>query len=135
MDKIFNPLLILVLFVTTLILTDSCKKDEAKPAPSPGDLNVVVCDVSQSNYFGGAEVFLYLSSADRTNDPQRTSYYRKATTDNSDPIFIGAAFYKLNYQKYYVFARHDLGFGNLIVGEGESFITSGQTTKLTVVLE
>jgi hypothetical protein len=106
----------------------------AAPVQLPGNLAVLVCDALQT-YWGGAEVFLYKTESDRTNDPQRTSYYQKATTDNSDPQNIGAVFYALTYQKYYVYARHDLGGGNFITGVGESFIQSGKTTKLTVKIQ
>jgi hypothetical protein len=101
-------------------------------ASTGGDLRVVVCDATETNYFGGAEVFLYKSDAERTSDPMRLNYFRKTTTDNSDPIEIGAVFYDLVYQKYYVFARRDLGGGNFIQGVGESFVTNGITTKLTL---
>jgi hypothetical protein len=106
----------------------------AAPVQSTGHLKVLVRDALQT-YYGGAEVFLYLTESARTNDPQRTNYYQKATTDNSDPINIGAVFYLLHYQKYFLFARHDLGGGNFIYGVGESFIQSGKTTELIVIVQ
>jgi hypothetical protein len=77
---------------------------------------VVVCDITQTNYFGGAEVFVYYTEADRTNDPQRTQYAYKGTTDNGDPAGIGAMFYKMEARKYYIFARRDMGAGNFLTG-------------------
>jgi hypothetical protein len=97
-----------------------------------GDLRVVTCDATQTNFFGGTEVFLYKSDAERTSDPMRSNYFRKTTTDNSNPIDIGAIFYDLADQKYYVFARHDLGGANFIQGVGESFVPAGVVTKLIV---
>jgi len=96
----------------------------------PGNLNVLVSDATQTNYFGGAQVFLYKTDADRTADPQRQNYYRQANTDNTDPITKGAMFYSLTYQKYYFFARRDLGGGNFIQGVGEAFVPSCRTTTV-----
>ena len=96
----------------------------------PGNLNVLVADATQTNYFGGAEVYLYKSDADRTADPQRQNYYRTALTSNSTPITNGAMFYELAYQKYYFFARRDLGGGNFIQGVGEAFVPSCKTSTV-----
>jgi hypothetical protein len=104
------------------------------PVIKPGNLKVLVC-YTFLTYWGGAEVFLYLTESARTNDPQRTSYYQKATTDNTDPANIGAVFYALTFQKCYVYARLDKGGGQFITGVGESFIQSGKTTTLIVKMQ
>ena len=101
----------------------------------PGNLEVFVTDTLEETYYGGAEVFLYKSEADRSNDPQRTSYYQKTACDNTDPINIGAIFYRLLNQKYYVFCRWDDGMGDIKTGEGESFVPAGKITKLTVKVQ
>jgi hypothetical protein len=101
----------------------------------PGDLEVFVTDTLEETFYGGAEVFFYKSEADRTNDPQRTSFYKKAITDNTDPINIGAIFYRLINQKYYVFCRWDQGMGDIFTGVGESFVPAGKKTKLTVKVQ
>ena len=105
------------------------------PVEEPGNLKVLVCDVTQTNYFGGAEVFLYLTEADRTNDPQRANYYRKAITDNSSPQTLGAMFYELPYQKYFLYGRVDLGGGNFLTGTCEGFIIVASTRTLYLVVQ
>jgi len=98
-------------------------------------MKVVVCDATQTNYFGGADVFMYLSESARTNDPQRTLYSQHAVTDNTDPANVGAVFYKTPYQKYYFFARRDLGAGNFLTGVGEAFPKMCTTYKVVVVVQ
>ena len=133
MGKKYIPLLVLVMFFATLLFEISCKKDETtKP---PGDLKVVVCDTSQTHYFGGAEVFLYKSGSDRSNDLTRKNYYRKTTGDNTDPINIGAMFYSLPSQTYYIYARRDLGGGKFFTGIADCFVPSGMTKTLVVVVQ
>jgi hypothetical protein len=105
----------------------------AAPIQPTGNLKVLVCDVLFTYFV--ADVFLYLSDVARTNDPQRTSYYQKAISDKEDPKNIGAVFYALTYQKYYVYARFNLGSGNFITGVGESFIQLGKTTELIVKIQ
>ena len=137
MEKNFKLRLLFGIFVSIIILSVSCKKDDANPAtslPGKGDLNVIVCDV-QETYYGGAEVFLYKSSTERTNDPQRTGFVSRLNTYYDAPSDSGAVFKNLSSQKYYVWVRYDLGLGNFITGEGESLIISNQRTKLKVVLQ
>jgi hypothetical protein len=97
-------------------------------------IKVVVCDALQT-YWGGAEVFVYQTEQARTDDPQRTNFWRKGTTDNSDPTNIGVIFYQTPYQTYYFFARHDLGGGNFITGVGEIKPEMCNTVKLVVVVQ
>ena len=97
-------------------------------------MNILVCDVTQTNYFGGVEVFMYLTDADRTNDPQRTQYSQHAFTDNTDPINKGAMFYKTPFQKYFFFARKDLGGGNFLTGTQDSYPTWCTTKNVVVVV-
>jgi hypothetical protein len=100
-----------------------------------GDLAVMVTDTSHSGFFGGVTVFLYLTEADRANDPHFYNYYRRATTDCFDAENIGAVFYALTTQKYFVFCRLDRGGGNYLEGLGESFVIPGKSTKLLVELK
>ena len=102
--------------------------------PDPGDIQVIVCDITQTNYYGGAEVFLYRSESDSRLDPQRTSYYLKAITDYSDPVSNGAVFYALPYQKYFFYCRKDLGGGNFLNGFAEFFVKSGIIVTLVIVV-
>jgi len=105
------------------------------PLMPNGNLKVMVCDNAQTVYYGGASVFLYNSEADRTNDPQRTAYFQKATTDNNDPMNSGAEFYNLPNRKYYVFCRRDNGGGNYFTGVGESIVPNGKVTSLIVKVQ
>lgn len=134
MRKHFNQLFMLAIIFTTLLFSYNCKKDEPAAKP-PGNLQILVCDQSQTTYFGGAEVFLYKSGSDRTNDVNRTNYFRKTTTDNSAPETIGAVFYDLPVQVYYAFGRRDLGGGNFISGTGDYSVTSGQTTPFMLIVQ
>jgi hypothetical protein len=102
---------------------------------TPGNLNILVCDVSQMDYFGGAEVFLYKTEAERTADPSRTSYYRKALTDYSNPTSIGARFYSLAPQNYYFFARRDIGSGTFLTGVGVVYAKTCITTNTTAIIK
>lgn len=101
----------------------------------PGDLKVVVCDITTTTFFGGAEVFLYKTDSERFSDPLRQYYFRKAQTDNSDPQNLGAIFYALPFQTYYVACRFDLGGGTFLFGVGESPVPTGKTTKLEVMVQ
>jgi hypothetical protein len=100
-----------------------------------GNLNVFIVDSDKVNYYGGAEVFLYKSEAERNADNQRNHYYRVAYTSNTDPVSLGAMFYELANQKYYLFARRDLGGGNFLPGTGESFVPAGVITKLVISIQ
>ena len=117
-----------ILISLTMVIINSCTENvptyTTETFVGCNDVNqthikVLVCDQAQTLYFGGAEVFMYLSDAERAADPQRTQYYQKATTDNTDPANVGAVFYKTPWRTYYFFARRDNGGGNFITGTGE----------------
>lgn len=131
-----------MMMTAIMVIANSCAEDIPTyttetfvGCSDPGNLNVLVCDATQSNYFGGAEVFLYKTDAERTADPQRSNYYRKAITDNSDPQNKGGIFYQLAFQKYFFFARRDLGGGNFLTGAGEAFAKSCVTTNAIAVVQ
>lgn len=130
--KNFKHLQILVMFISVLLISVNCKKEEVTQ-PS-GDLKVIVCDSTLKGYYAGAEVFLYKTESARTNDVIRTNYYQKATTDDIEPFGVAAIFYSLPYQKYFVFSRFPMGV-NYLTGVSESFITSGKQTSLVVVIQ
>jgi hypothetical protein len=130
-----------MLMVTAMFISNSCTENiptyESTTfigCSDPGNLQILVCDALQTMYYGGAEVFLYLSDADRTNDPQRQNSFRKSSTPNTDPNINGAMFYTMPFQKYYFFARRDLGGGNIIQGSGEAFCPTCRTTTVTCTL-
>ena len=125
----FNSLSVFVIFFTTLLFTSACNKEgDITPPIRNGNLRVLVCDITQANYFGGAEVFLYKTNAERTTDAQRLKYYRKTTTDNSDPMNIGGIFYDLPAQSYYIFCRRDLGGGNFLTGGNDCSVKADTIT-------
>jgi len=102
-----------------------------EPILPPGDLDVFFCDATGTNYFGGADVYLYRSYSERFNDNSRTNYFSKASTDNTDPFHTGAIFYALTYQKYYIACSWSNGTVTF-TGEGECFVPKSQTTKLVI---
>ena len=95
-----------------------------------GNLNILVADYTQTHYYGGAEVFLYLSVEMMTADNQRLYYYGKLFTDSLYPTVNGALFENLIKQKYYYFARKVFGGGNFKQETGESFVPLGDTTTV-----
>jgi hypothetical protein len=99
-----------------------------------GDIHVLVCDQTQTNYFGGAEVFLYKTDADRNNDPARKNYYRKAITDNYDPQGLGAVFYELSDQQYFLFGRVYLGGGNFLNGVTQGYARNSNIVTFILVV-
>jgi hypothetical protein len=104
------------------------------PILPDGDLQVIVCNQTSTNFYGGAQVYLYKSYSERLNDASRTSYYRMAVTDNTDPVNVGAIFYGLTYQKYYLFVKWT-DMTNTYTGEGETFVPKGKMTKVTVKVQ
>jgi hypothetical protein len=100
----------------------------------PGDLKVIVCNVAGTAYYGDADVYIYKSYSERLNDASRTSYFRKASTDNTDPHLKGAIFYALVYQQYYLFCSWTNGTVTY-TGEKECFVPKGQMSTCTVKIQ
>jgi hypothetical protein len=100
----------------------------------PGDLNVLVCNSTQTIYYGSAEVFLYKTFDALSNDTKRLKYYHKAITDISDPKLSGAKFNNLACQTYYIFARYDTGGGKFIIGFTQLNLQSGKCTTLIATI-
>ena len=135
-----------IMITAVMLIANSCAEDiptyTTETYVGCNDVNqthikVVVCDETQTNYFGAAEVFMYQTDADRTNDPQRTSYYRKSLTDNADPVNVGAVFYNTPFQKYFFFVRREtsVGSGNFLTGVGDGFPEMCTTKKIVVVVK
>jgi hypothetical protein len=105
--------------------------------PDITQIQVVACDETQSNYFGAAEVFMYLSDAARTADGQRNQQIQKALTDNVDPINVGAVFYQTAFQKYYFFVRREtsIGSGNFLTGTGEGYPEMCKSVKIPIIIK
>lgn len=100
--------------------------------PAPGDLQVFVCNLAGTIYYGNAEVFVYTSYSERQNDISRVSFYRKALTDSIAPGTKGAIIYALPFQQYYIFCRYDKGGGVFLTGEAIISVPKGKKSKLTV---
>lgn len=112
------------------VVFSACKKDitvPVVPCTTPGDLEVRVCDITQTNFFGGAEVFLYNTATDRDADVSRTNQLDKRITDSTDPNTSGATFYQLASQRFYFYARWTNGTLNFH-GVGDALVTTCKTT-------
>ena len=123
-----------IFFSLILLFTVSftaCKKDTTDPiippCTTPGDLEVRVCDMTQTNFFAAAEVFLYNTAAERDADASRTNYLNKRLTDSTNPNTSGAIFYQLEPKTYYFFARWSNKTLNFD-GVGESMAPTCKTT-------
>jgi hypothetical protein len=141
--KTLRKIIGFLLFGAIFFVVNSCTEDNPTyeninfiGCSTPGNLEVKAKDQVGMYYMGGAEVFLYKTMAERDNDPQRTAYYRKAATDQTDPQNIGAVFYELQYQKYFYAVRwtHPTT-GKVWVGAGEAFVPACMTTKVTVDMQ
>jgi hypothetical protein len=101
-------------------------------------LQVFVCDKA-GKYLGGDEVYLYETKEYRANDTNLTNYSFKAATDSTNPSSNGALFDKVNYPKYYIYCRRNMGGGNFLTGTNEKFIIFSDSkllpTKVTVVVQ
>jgi hypothetical protein len=142
--KKMRYLLGLIMISSVMFIANSCSEDVPTYVTetfsgcndvTQTHMKVLVCDITQTNYYGGASVYMYLTEADRTNDPQRQNAYRTATTDNTNPATAGAVFYQTPYQKYYFFARVDLGGGNFITGVNEAFPIMCATKEVVVPIK
>ena len=98
--------------------------------PPPGDLEIFVVDNIGTSYYGGADVYLYKSDADRTNDPQRTNYFQKASTGTTDPSAEPALFSNLPVARYYLFCS--FYWTTTMTGTADILVVSGKKTQLKV---
>jgi len=115
-----------LLFVTLFF---SCKKDvDNNPIPcsDPGALEVRFCDITQTNYFGPADVYLYTTDSARTADVNRTAYLYKRLTSSSNPSSSGALFGNLSAKRYYFYAKYVAG-ANTFTGTGDALVTNCKT--------
>ena len=127
LNRVSNILFSLLLLFT--VSFSACKDETTTPPPpctDPGHLEVRVSDNTSTNYFGGAEVYLYNTAAERDADVSRTAYLSKKLTDTTDPTNFGATFYSLDSKTYYFFAKWTNGT-NTFTGKGEGMVTTCKT--------
>jgi hypothetical protein len=104
----------------------SCSKDDPAnntPCTALGSLEVRVCDQTQTNYFGPADVYLYATDSARTADVSRTGYLYKRLTSSSSPDKEGALFGLLEAKRYYFYAKFVAG-PNTFTGKGDYVVTN-----------
>ena len=133
MTKSINVVFSLLLIIS--ISFSACKDDTTPPTPTPpctdpGNLEVRVCDITQTNFFGAAEVYLYNTAAERDADVSRSNYLSKKLTDSANPNTTGAMFYNLQSKQYYFYAKWTNGI-NTFTGKGDSQVTTCKTTVVS----
>jgi hypothetical protein len=117
--------LILVFTVGLSACTD--KTDTPVVCTTPGCLEVLVCDETQTNYFAAAEVFIYNTAAERDADVARTNQLEKGLTNSSTPKTDGAFFFQKPSQRFYFFARWTNGGTTNFSGTGDALVTTCDT--------
>jgi hypothetical protein len=125
-----------IVFSLTLLFTvgfTACSTDSNSPVTctTPGCLEVLVCDETQTNYFASAEVFLYNSASERDADIARTARLEKGFTSTTYPKTEGAFFYQKPSQRFYFFARWSNGGSTNFSGKGDALVATCDTAIVT----
>jgi hypothetical protein len=123
--------LLLIFLVTFSACSDKETTNPPVTCTTPGDLEVLVCDETQTNYFASADVFLYNSAAEREADVSRINQIEKGVTSPSNPKNDGAFFYHIASKKYFFFARWSNGGAQQFSGKGDALVTLCDTAIVT----
>ena len=121
----------ILVFIMGLSACSDDKTNSATTCTTPGCLEVLVCDETQTNYFASAEVYLYNTAADRDADVARTNQLERGLTNSSTPKTDGAFFYQKPSQRYYFFARWSNGGSTNFSGIGDALVTTCDTAKVS----
>jgi hypothetical protein len=118
-----------------LAIFTGCEKDGNENTNKiKGLLNVRVYDPYQQKFLYGAEVYLYKSLTERTNDSLMQNYFRKELTDSNQTGFIGAFFSDLDTQEYFIDVRWKNPVSNAYAYGGGQIVLKKDTNVIIIII-